>query len=139
MDSKESNKKDSKDKCFNHRKLNHKEFGNMGESLVEQYLIEKGFEILSRNYRTKIGEIDLVIMKESLLVFVEVKTRKTKSYGKGFEAVNFKKQQTLRRVADQYVAYGKFNSKLDLSMRFDVIDVFVQGNEPVINHIENAF
>jgi len=131
--------KDSGKKELSHRKMNNKEFGSMGERRAEQYLLEKGFRVLSRNYRTKIGEIDLIVMKEKLLVFVEVKTRKTKSYGKGFEAVNVKKQQTLRRVADQFVAYGKDFTKTDLSMRFDVIDVFVQGKEQEITHIENAF
>lgn len=130
---------DSGNKDLSHKKLNNKEFGNMGERLAEQYLLEKDFRVLSRNYRTKIGEIDLIVMKEKLLVFVEVKTRKTKNYGKGFEAVHVKKQQTLRRVADQFVAYGKDFPKTDLSMRFDVIDVFVQGKKHDINHIENAF
>ena len=141
---KESSINDSSDKVSklnypNHKKLNHKEFGDLGESLAEQYLLAKGFMVITRNYRTKIGEIDLIVKKENLVVFVEVKTRRTRSYGKGFEAVNFKKQQTLRRVADQFLAYGKDLSKMNVSMRFDVIDVFVQGNEPEINHIENAF
>lgn len=131
--------KDSANKDHSHRKLNHKEFGNMGEDFAEQYLIRKGFEILSRNYRTRIGEIDLIVRKDDFLVFVEVKTRKTKGYGQGFEAVNYKKQQTLRQVANQYLAYEKHRAKPSTSMRFDVIDVFIQGETPEMNHIENAF
>ncbi len=111
----------------------------MGEDLAAQYLIEKGFEILSRNYRTKIGEIDLIVRKDDFLVFVEVKTRKTKAYGQGFEAVNYKKQQTLRQVANQYLAFEKHREKPNTSMRFDVMDVFIQGETPEMNHIENAF
>ncbi len=131
--------KDWNHRELNHKDLNHKEFGNMGERLAEVFLIDLGFKVLHRNYRTKIGEIDLVLKKDNLLVFVEVKTRKTKSYGRGFEAVNFKKQQTLRRVAEQYIAYGKPKQKSSISMRFDVIDVYIQGNNTKINHIENAF
>jgi putative endonuclease len=119
--------------------MNSKEFGNLGEDLATKYLITKGFTVLARNYRTKIGEIDLIVLKEHLLVFVEVKSRKSQSFGKGFEAVNVKKQQTLRRVAEQYLAYKKFSGQRGLSMRFDVVDVLVKNNEPVITHIENAF
>lgn len=119
--------------------LNRKNLGDLGESLAEGYLTAEGYQILCRKYRTKIGEIDLIVMNDDCLVFVEVKTRRTKSYGEGFEAVNYKKQHTLRRVADQYLAYEKQQGKPDMSMRFDVVDVFIQGETPAINHIKNAF
>ncbi len=138
MNSKDYSRENLNRKKLIPKTLNHKEFGNLGESLAEAYLIDNGFKVLTRNYRTKIGEIDLIVIKESLLVFVEVKTRKSQRYGKGFEAVNVKKQQTLRRVAEQYLAYEKFSGG-ELSMRFDVVDVLAGKEEPVINHIENAF
>ncbi len=119
--------------------MNHKAFGDRGEALARQYLADKGYTILQQNYRTKIGEIDLIVSKEDLLVFVEVKTRRSRNYGKGFEAVNFKKQQTLQRVATQYLAYRKNNLKSNLSMRFDVMDIFINGDKVLIDHIENAF
>ena len=118
---------------------NSKALGNRGEALAEAYLKDKGFRVLSRNYRTKIGEIDLILSRENLLVFVEVKSRKSTSYGKGFEAVHLKKQQTLRRVAEQYLAYEKQRLKPNMSMRFDVVDVFVHGEQAKFHHIENAF
>lgn len=119
--------------------MNHKAFGDQGEALAKQYLEDKGYKILQENYRTKIGEIDLIVTKEHQLVFVEVKTRRSRNYGKGFEAVNFKKQQTLQRVATQYLAYQKNNIKSNLSMRFDVMDIFIKGDDVSFDHIENAF
>lgn len=116
-----------------------KAFGNEGEALAEEYLRDKGFQVLARNYRTKIGEIDLILNREDLLVFAEVKSRKSHRFGKGFEAVDHKKQQTLRRVAEQYLAYEKQRMKPRMTMRFDVVDVFVQGETVTVNHIENAF
>lgn len=119
--------------------MNHKAFGDRGEELAKQYLADRGYTILQQNYRTKIGEIDLIVSKEDLLIFVEVKTRRSRNYGKGFEAVNFKKQQTLQRVANQYLAYRQNTLRPNISMRFDVMDLFIKGDEVIINHIENAF
>lgn len=149
MEFKDEKKPDSSDenqgiqepcnKKLKDKSLNHKEFGDLGERIAATYLIQKGFEILSAKYRTKIGEIDLIARKGKLLVFVEVKTRKTKVYGRGFESVNYKKQQTLRRVATQYLAYGSGSKNSHESIRFDVIDIFLGRQIPEINHIENAF
>lgn len=116
-----------------------KALGSHGEALAEKVFREKGFEVLSRNYRTKIGEIDLILRRDSLLVFVEVKSRKSHRFGKGFESVNPNKQQTIRRVAEQYLAYEKRRLPSNFSVRFDVVDLFLQDDTVTVNHIENAF
>ena len=67
-------------------------FGDLGERIAKNYLIRQGYEILDTNYKTKLGEIDIVAKEDDILVFVEVKTRSSRSFGLPQESVNFKKQ-----------------------------------------------
>lgn len=90
------------------------------------------YKIIERNYRSQIGEIDIVAYKGGVYVFVEVKTRRDETFGRPAEAVTSAKQRKYRLMAMQYM-----NSKglYDSPFRFDVIEIL--GKE--INHIENAF
>lgn len=106
--------------------------GDIGEIETANFLKKKGYKILATNYRNKLGEIDLIAMDKSVLVFVEVKRRSTLSFGRPIEAVDFRKQQKIRRVAEMYLIY---NHKPYANVRFDVIEIL--GDE--INHVENAF
>ncbi|GAB6088258.1 YraN family protein [Alkaliphilus crotonatoxidans] len=110
--------------------------GTQGEGLSQQYLREKGYHILHTNYRTRFGEIDIVALYEKTLVFAEVKTRQSMKYGLPREAVNYKKQQNYYRLAEHYIKY--FTGCYE-SVRFDVIEVYKNGNQFNIEHIENAF
>ena len=121
--------------------LARKEFGRQGEESAACFLEEKGFRIVRRNYVCSIGEIDLIAEKPRLLVFCEVKARRSQAYGAPQEAVHARKIRKIRRVAEWYLLQSGRLSPLpdDLDIRFDVIEVrrTVAGFE--LNHIEGAF
>lgn len=106
--------------------------GRLGEKKAEEYLRKRGYKILALNFKTHIGEIDIVAKYDGVIVFVEVKTRKNDAYGSPAEAVNRQKQQKYFKVATEYL---KKNKLVDAECRFDVIEV----EEDKINHIKDAF
>ena len=109
------------------------ETGLRGEDEAEQYLVrEKGMECLERRYRTKAGEIDLILLDGDTVVFAEVKTRKTGERGNGLSAVDTKKQKRILNAALLYLMKMKWMNR---SVRFDVVEVF--GHE--IMYVRNAF
>ena len=113
----------------------HNDLGKLGEELAVNYLIEKGYEILERNWRNKHKEIDIIAKDGGTLVIVEVKTRQNDGFMEPDMAVTRQKQMRLVYAANAYV----FRNRLDLDIRFDIISiVFNQGN-PKIDHIEDAF
>lgn len=112
------------------------ELGRLGERLARSYLEEKGYTVLSQNYRTKLGEIDLVVKKNETIIFVEVRTRSSAVYGTPQESIDRYKQEKLIRLALQFCAHHYLYSQ---DLRFDVIAITLQDNEPKIEHIPNAF
>lgn len=111
--------------------------GKSGEETVAEYLKKKGYTIVVINYRCKVGEIDIIAKDNSVLVFVEVKTRSNLNYGAPAEAVTPRKQRQICRAAQWYLTDKKL---LDVPARFDVISVL--GIDPAnyqIIHIDNAF
>lgn len=111
--------------------------GKGGEETVTGYLIKKGYAILVKNYRCKVGEIDIIARDGAVLVFIEVKTRSGLGYGSPAEAVTARKQRQISRAAQWYLAEQQL---FDVPARFDVIAVL--GNGPAadrIEHIDNAF
>jgi putative endonuclease len=118
---------------LNPRKL----FGQAGESAAEEYLRRKGYRILARNLRSSLGELDLVAEDGQVLVFVEVKARRTDAFGGAIHAVHHRKQEKLIRLAAQYLVRHHIKDRL---CRFDV--VLLQGPKavaPHIEHIQHAF
>ncbi len=113
-----------------------KALGIEGENLAVRFLEKKGYRIIRRNYKTYIGEIDIIALDGSTLVFVEVKTRGNDSFGKPFEAVNEKKRQKLKNLALLYLKkHGK-----EIPVRFDVLSIFSNNKgEKEIEHIKDAF
>ncbi len=112
-------------------------FGQEGESAAEQYLRRKGYRILARNLRSSVGELDLVAEEGQVLVFVEVKARRTGAFGGAIYAVHQRKQAKLIQLAAQYLARHHIKDRL---CRFDV--VLLQGDETAptqVEHIQNAF
>ncbi|NOY52399.1 MAG: YraN family protein [Deltaproteobacteria bacterium] len=99
--------------------------GKFGENRAVRYLQQEGFEILRRNYRTPFGEIDIIAREEETLVFVEVKTRSTNTFGMPQEAVNRRKQRQLIRTAQAYL--NEAGGELP-PCRFDVIAVRTDGH-----------
>jgi putative endonuclease len=101
-------------------------FGQEGESTAEQYLRHKGYRIVARNLRSSVGEMDLVAEDGQVLVFVEVKARRTNAFGGAIHAVHQRKQKKLIRLASQYLARHHVEGRL---CRFDV--VLLQGTDAV--------
>lgn len=113
--------------------MNKRLIGARKEQLVTEYLIDNNYVILERNYQTKTGEIDIIAKDDNCIVFIEVKFRSSSRYGSSLDAVNYRKQQTIRHVARIYLS-TRYKS-LDIPCRFDVIGM--DGNN--ITHIINAF
>lgn len=110
--------------------------GKKGEDITVSFLRDKGYRIVTRNYRQKSGEIDIICMDGYTYVFVEVKTRKTVQFGHPIEAVTRHKQHQISLTALNYLSR---NNLLDEPVRFDVIGVIWARTGPEITHINGAF
>ena len=110
--------------------------GAYGESLAAAYYRKQGFEIITANYRTRMGEVDLIVSNGKLLIFVEVKARSRGALAPGRCAVTKSKQ---RRVIAAAKAYLASHPKWDCAMRFDVYEVTQCGMDYEEICIENAF
>lgn len=110
-------------------------YGKKSEIIASQYLQKKGYKIIEQNYKNKIGEIDIIAQDKDYLVFVEVKARISCAFGDPLEAVNLKKQQKIRNVAQLYLMKTR---KTNANCRFDVVTVLGEEDRE-INHIKNAF
>jgi len=130
-----------KHKIMNMAGLGRKELGELGEALARELFEGKGFRVIHQNYRCKIGEIDLICVKQKLIVFCEVKCRQSLAFGIPAEAVDAKKIRHIRRVASWYLSQKMNINRLysDFDMRFDVVEVVFVDDEYEANHVENAF
>lgn len=113
--------------------MNKRKIGAEYEQKAVQYLETAGYRILDRNYRCRIGEIDIIAVHRGYLCFIEVKYRSNLSQGYPEEAVDYRKQQTIIRTAQHYMK--KKGISFDTSCRFDV--VAMEGEE--IRLIQNAY
>ena len=111
--------------------------GRIGENAAADFFRSRGYLIIERNYRNRLGEIDLIAKKKHILVFIEVKARTSTNYGRPEEAVTVVKQKKIKRTA---LAYMQEKRIKDAEFRFDVIGVMFDSYSAVkINHIPNAF
>lgn len=110
--------------------------GRWGEAEAAKFLEAKGYQILVKNYRCRLGEIDLICSWQGRLVFVEVKTRKSTTYGYPAEAVTKAKQEKIRLVALSYLQETKARYS---SLAFDVVEIYWQMGHLVINHLPKCF
>lgn len=121
---------------------NKRSFGAAGEELAAEYLVQNGYRLLDRNYRSgRIGEIDVVAAHEDFICFIEVKTRTGTLFGQPCEAVDGRKQLNLRKLAWIYL---KHKGLTERNIRFDIVEVTGdrKGDEFInikINIIRNAF
>lgn len=109
--------------------------GKNGEINATEYLTKIGYKILCNNFRCLQGEIDIIAKDKNELVFVEVKTRKSKKYGEAREAVDIRKQKHILNTAKYYLYKNKLEGE---NIRIDVIEVYVRNGGNVINHIKQA-
>jgi len=115
---------------------NRRHTGNRGESLAVTALKKRGYKILEQNYRSKLGEIDIIAAEGSVLAFVEVKARQTDQFGDPKEAITPRKQRKISMVALEYL---KQTGQMGRSARFDVVAVRMSPGQPDVEIIKNAF
>lgn len=122
-------------------KMNKKDLGGFGEREAASYFRKNGYEKVAANYTCRYGEVDLIVEKSDVLVFVEVKTRQTRNYGAPSEAVGYRKQEKIKKVAQEFLlSYDK-----EVDIRFDVIEIMAESSlfggfrVKELNHIEQAF
>lgn len=118
------------------RNLSRKRSGDRGERLALEYLVGKGYVLVERNYRTRFGEIDLILRSGTTLVFVEVKLRRGSGFGDPVESVTPRKQATIRALAEGYIADRDPDFE---DARFDVVGILETEGRREIQHIEDAF
>ena len=117
-------------------KTSRQKLGQQGEDIATQFLLQKGMNVIARNYRAGHGEIDIIALDGNTLAFVEVKTSNSKKFGPPQTWVDEKKQQNLAQVAEAFI-YEKNYENFDC--RFDVIALEKSGENFTVNHIKDAF
>ncbi len=120
--------------------IHNKITGQWGEDIATDYLRKKGYKIIKRNYKNKIGEIDIIAKFDDDLIFVEVKTRSSDKFGTPAEAVTYYKKQKIVNCAKYYL----MQNPTDLNIRFDIIEVYGSFNGSSfdfdkVNHYEYVF
>lgn len=120
-------------------KAKHLLIGEAAEQDAYQYLLSKGLKLITKNYRSKFGEIDIIMQDGQSLVFVEVRYRKNNLFGSGAESITPSKQKKLIRTANYYLQQHPKTSQF--ATRFDVISMSkkTNSNNSEIDWIQNAF
>ncbi len=108
----------------------------LGEEIATNYLKNKGYKIIERNFRKGYGEIDIICIKDNTLVFIEVKTRTSDIYGGAIESIAYYKIKSLIKTAQ---FYKMLHSKLPEALRIDAILIDLNSNNEMANleHVEN--
>lgn len=121
------------------KKVSHVELGRAGENFARTFLEKKGYRIIKSNYRVPVGELDFICEDGPTLVFVEVKTRASDVAGGPEEAVHWKKQKQLYRVAQWYL--NEIHYRSERPVRFDVVSVSPEAGNPAFSAelFRNAF
>lgn len=115
-----------------------KDIGNFGEALARDYLISKGYKILNMNFRNKFGEIDIICKKNNLLIFCEIKSRYSNSFGSPIESITCYKQKQIIKLSELYLISKKY---YNFNVRYDIIEVIFNTitSSHIINHVQDAF
>ena len=113
-----------------------KKLGAAGEDLAVSKLKKMGYKILERNFRCRLGEIDVIARDGDSLVFVEVRTRSMPSFGDPAESISWQKRRKITRLAGWYVSAKKWET---FPVRFDVVAVDLAGPSPRIDVLQGAF
>lgn len=113
-------------------KIFNKVVGDSGEDRATEFLKKNGYRIVRRNFKNKLGEIDVIAYDKEVLAFIEVKTRLSDTFGLPREAVNIQKQRKIRLVATSFIKTYKL---FDKACRFDVVEVMPEN----IEIIKDAF
>jgi putative endonuclease len=114
--------------------------GRVGERLAREHLERLGYRVVARNYRTRFGELDLIVCDDTWLVFVEVKTRRIGALESSVQAVSVDKQRRVRSMAAAWLVEAADRPR-SRELRFDVVAVTVDRNSRLVrlDHLEGAF
>ena len=111
--------------------------GAEGEKIALQFLEKEGMKLLAKNYRCRLGELDLVFQEGSQIVFVEVRTKASLEYGTGFDSITYQKRTKLKSIAQQFLAYHNLS---EADIRFDVVAIFKYASGlHKLEHLRGAF
>ena len=110
--------------------------GDFAEDLALEYFYKQGFVLVQRNFSCTMGELDLIMLDQEYLVFIEVRHRLSNTFGGALESITPSKQAKLRRAAEFYLLSTKNN---DCPCRFDILCVNGSLHKPEYQWIENAF
>ena len=115
-----------------------KDIGSFGEALARDYLISKGYKILNMNFRNKFGEIDIICKKNNLLIFCEIKSSYSNSFGSPIESITCYKQKQIIKLSELYLISKKY---YNFNVRYDIIEVIFNTitSSHIINHVQDAF
>ena len=113
-----------------------KELGKKGEDFACKFLEKNGYQIIKRNYRNRVGEIDIIAREKDDMVFVEIKTKVSKDFSNPELSVNTSKQKRIIKTALFYLMEKKIKNT---GCRFDVIGITGEKSERKVNLIKNAF
>jgi putative endonuclease len=118
--------------------INNIDIGSYGENIALKYLLDKGYILLRKNYRTKCSEIDIILKKKDVLHFVEVKTRYNKNFGIPCQSINYKKKNSIIKASLIYIISERL---ITYNVSYDVIEVVLNytNDSFSLNHIEGAF
>jgi putative endonuclease len=111
------------------------DLGKIGEKLAQQHLLTQGYKILETNWRFRKYEIDIIAEINQTIVFIEVKARKSDTFGSPEIFVSKHKQKFILAAAHQYIV----QHNISLESRFDVISVLQLNNNQIVKHLEEAF
>jgi putative endonuclease len=110
--------------------------GRLGETATLRVYVRRGFRVVANNWRCPLGELDLVLERDGLLVFCEVKARTGAAFGGGYEAVTWSKRRKLRQLAQAFLAANRLPHE---RVRFDVASVWLSGSGADVEVFEDAF
>jgi putative endonuclease len=113
-----------------------KVLGATGEQAAVTFLEARGWTVVARNFRVREGELDVVVRRHDVVAFVEVKTRRSRRFGRPAEAVTDRKQARIRSLARRWLHENNVHARV---VRFDVIEVDERGGELRIRHLEGVF
>ena len=113
----------------------HNKLGKDGELIAFMILQRDGFKVLQTNWKYQKAEVDIIATKDNFLIFIEVKTRASKKFGRPSDAIDKKKIVLYQDAAEDYLE--QYPSEMEI--RFDVINIIINKNETEIEHIPNAF
>lgn len=113
----------------------HNELGILGEDLAAEFLIEKGYRMLEKNFRFRSLEIDLIVRDAHTVIVVEVKTRSSSDIAFPRDSINIAKQKRLFNATQAYLE----SRRLMLNVRFDIVEISMYNGKPTINWIVDAF